>query len=57
MVGSVHLRDLRLLWAEVTESMKTVKRIQKGLYDRHRESWEDKIVAGDRVLLQGRFES
>lgn len=47
-----HLRDLRLLWAEVTESMKTVKQIQKGLYDRHRASWEDKIVAGDQVLLQ-----
>ena len=49
-----HLRDLRLLWAEVNESMQTVKDIEKGRYDRHRDSWEDKIQAGDRVLLKSK---
>ena len=34
--------------------MQTVKDIEKGRYDRHRDSWEDKIQAGDRVLLKSK---
>ena len=49
-----HLRDLHLLWAEVNESMKIVKQIEKGRYDRHRDSWSDKVVVGDRVLLRSK---
>ena len=35
-----HLGDLQLLWADVRESMKAVKDIQRGRYDKHRDAWD-----------------
>ena len=48
-----HLQDLRLLWAEVNESMRTVQDISKGRYDRHRSAWEG-IAVGDKVWLESK---
>jgi hypothetical protein len=50
-----HLADLKLLWAEVNESMKTVKEIQRGIYDSNRDSWgQHRIAVGDKVWLSSK---
>ena len=45
---------MQLLWAEVRESMKAVKDIQRGRYDKHRDAWDRQIVVGDKVWLQSK---